>query len=188
MKFIYKLIVIIIFINLLSCSKDEKKIDNIQETDQELEMISTYREGLENLKKGDPYYAAIKFIESEMLYPQSIWAPKSAIMASYSYYLQNYYVEAIGNLERYLETYPNNKFEIYAHFLIATCYYDMIVDEKKDIKPLVEAKKKYNFIISNYPKTDFAQDSKFKIDLINDILASKEMYIGRHYLKKDSSN
>ena len=184
MKLIFKLIIIFTMLALQSCSKEEVKISVIKETDQKQEMILAYKEGLESLKKGDPYFAATKFIESEMLYPQSSWAPKSAIMASYSYYLQDYFIEAIASLEKYLETYPSDKNRIYAHFLIATCYYEMIIDEKKDIEPLIQAKEKYQFIIYEYPGSDFSLDSKFKLDLINDVLAAKEMYIARHYIYK----
>ena len=106
-------------------------------------------------------------------------------MASYSYYLQNYYSEVLSNLNRYIKTYPKDKNIVYAHYLIGICYYEMIEDEKRDIDPLLEAKKKFKFIINNYPNTDFALDAKFKLDLINDILASKEMYLGRYYQKKN---
>ena len=148
-------------------------------------MISAYREGMQNLDEGDTYYAAKKFLESELLFPQSEWAPKSVLMASYAYYLQDYYSESIFNLERYISTYPDDKNMAYAYFLLAMCHYETIVDEKKDLAPLLEAKKKFEFIIINYSNTDFAIDSKYKIDLINDILASKEMYLGRHYIKKE---
>ena len=72
----------------------------------------------------------------------------------------------------------------YAYFLLAMCYYENIVDEKKDLEPLLLSKKKFEYILKNYPNTDFALDAKFKIDLIQDVLASKEMYIGKYYLKK----
>ena len=147
-------------------------------------MITAYREGYEALTNNDPYYAAKKFLEAELLFPQSEWAPRSALMASYSYYLQNYYAEALVNLERFLITYPNDKNLAYAHYLIAMCYYETIEDEKRDSGPLIKAKDKFNFIIEKYPSTDFASDSKFKVDLISDIIASKEMYLGRHYQKK----
>ena len=124
------------------------------------------------------------FLEAELLFPQSIWAPRSALMASYSYYLQNYYLEALANLERYLKTYPTDKNQAYAHYLIAMCFYETIEDEKRDSAPLIKAKNKFNFIVQNYPDSDFALDAKFKLGLIEDILASKEMYLGRHYLKK----
>ena len=174
-----------LFLFLLNaCSKDEKNIPLIKETKQDLEMVTTYNEAYKALDEGDPYFAAKKFLEAELLFPQSDWAPKSALMASYSYYLQNYYAEALLNLERFLKTYPNNENLVYAHYLIAMCYYETIEDEKRDSGPLVKAKNKFVFIIENYPNTDFALDSKFKLGLIEDILASKEMYLGRHYLKK----
>ena len=110
------------------------------------------------------------------------WA-QSALMASYSYYLQ-IYAEAVENLQRYLKTYPTDENHAYAHYLIAICYYESIEDEKRDTGPLIKSKEKFNYLIENYPNSDFSLDSKFKLELINDILASKEVYLGRHYMKK----
>mgnify|MGYP006094914695 FL=1 len=185
MKILYKLLLVVIFITLQSCSKDKKEISQIKETNQEMEMISTYTEGLNNINRGEYFYAAKKFLESELLFPQSDWAPKSALMASYAYYIDGYYPEAIFNLERYIKTYPKDKRLDYAHFLLAMSHYQTIVDEKKDLEPLITAKNKFEFVVKNYPNTDFALDSKFKINLIDDILASKEMYLGRFYIKKE---
>ena len=185
MKNLYKfLLLIVIFISLQSCAK-EKEVQNIKEIDQEQEMISTYKEAVEYVNKGDNFYAAKKFLEAELLFPQSEWAPKSALMASYSYYHDNYFEEAIFNLERYIKTYPKEKGLSYAHFLLAMCHYESILDEKKDLAPLLLGKEKFQFVMVNYPNTDFALDSKYKIEVINDILASKEMYIGKHYIKKE---
>jgi len=182
MKILYKLLLIVIFISLQSCAKEEK-ISNIKKLNQEQEMIAAYEEGIEYIIKGDNFYAAKKFLEAELLFPQSDWAPRSALMASYSYYHDNYYDDAIFNLERYIKTYPKDKSMAYAHFLLAMCHYELILDEKKDLAPLIFSKEKFQFIILNYPNTDFALDSKYKIELINDILASKEMYIAKHYIK-----
>lgn len=177
------IVLLLLFLN--SCSKEKKEIVLIKETRQDLEMISAYKEAHLALDENDPYFAAKKFLEAELLFPQSEWAPKALLMASYSYYLQNYYAEALNNLNRYLVTYPNEKNLDYAHYLIAMCYFELIEDEKRDLAPLLKAKKEFSFIVKKYPNTDFALDSKFKIDLINDILASKEMYLGRHYIKKE---
>ena len=186
MKSIIRLIIVLVFINLQSCSgKKEDQISKIKELSQEQEMITTYREGMENLNKGETYYAAKKFLESELLFPQSDWAPKSSLMASYAYYLQDYYSEAIFNLERYIKTYPTDTRMSYARFLLAMCYYETIEDEKKDLESLTLARKEFAFIIKTYPNSDYALDSKFKIQLIDDILAAKEMYLGRHYIKKE---
>ena len=180
----HKLYILVIFLFLYACSKDEPKVSIIKESSQELEMISSYNEAYKALTENDPYFAAKKFLEAEILYPQSLWAPRSALMASYSFYMQNFYTEAISNLERYLKTYPNDKNLSYGHYLIAMCYYESIIDEKRDSGSILKAKKKFNYIIKNYPSSEFALDASFKLNLIQDILASKEMYIGRHYIKK----
>ncbi len=181
-KFNFLLLTTIII--LIGCSKKEKEVSLIKETSQELEMISSYKEAYKALNKGDPFFAAKKFLEAEILYPQSIWAPKSSLMASYSYYLQNYYAEAIQNLERHFKTYPNDKNLPYAHYLMAMCYYESIEDEKRDTGSIIKAKEKFDFIVKSYPSSEFAMDAKFKLNLIEDILASKEMYLGRHYIRK----
>ena len=180
----FNFLLFLIIIVLSGCSKEEKEVSLITETSQELEMISSYNEAYQALTKGDPYFAAKKFLEAEILYPQSTWAPKSSLMASYSYYMQNFYTEAILNLERYLKTYPNDKNLPYAHYLMAMCYYESIEDEKRDTGPLIKAKDKLSYITNKYPASEFAIDASFKLNLIEDVIASKEMYLGRHYIKK----
>tara|TARA_Y100001970_G_scaffold130975_1_gene161572 strand:+ start:11014 stop:11844 length:831 start_codon:yes stop_codon:yes gene_type:complete len=177
--------VLVVLLNFYSCTKEDKKISVIKETNQEMEMTTAYKDGYELLNRNENFNAANKFLEAELLFPQSTWAPQSALMASYAYYLQNFYYEAISNLKRYIKTYPNHKNIAYAHYLIAICHYEMIEDEKRDSEPLFMAKKKFTYILKNYPNTDFALDAQFKLDLIQDILASKEIYLGRHYQKKE---
>ncbi len=172
------------FIFLFSCSKEIENVSIIKETNQKVEMISAYEKGMSLIEVGDYFAASKKFLEAEILFPQSSWAPKSVLMASYSYYMQDYYSLAIQNLKRYFQTYPKDTNKPYGHYLLAMCYYETIEGEKKDLAPLILSKKELNFIIENFPNTDYAYDSKFKIDLINDILAAKEVYIGRHYIKK----
>ena len=184
MKYFANILIILIFLFLNSCSNDKKKIDIIEEEDIELQMIDSYKEGIKALEDGDVLFAAKKFNEAELVYPQSDWAPKSALMSAYSYYIQDYYGDAVFELNRFIKTYPKDLRLSYAHFLLGMCYYEQIVDEKKDLGPILKAKEKFNYILKKYPSTDFALDAQFKLDLINDILASKEMYIGKHYVKK----
>ena len=178
------ILILLTLIFLYSCGKEVEEIKFIKEQSQNEEMIAAYKEGMNFLDTGDYFAASKKFLEVEVLLPQSQWAPKSVLMASYSYYLQNYYSLAMENLKRYIKTYPKDKNIAYAHYLLAMCYYEIIEGEKKDLAPLVSAKEELLFIIENYPETDYAYDARFKIDLINDILAAKEVYIGRHYVKK----
>ena len=183
-KLSYILILLILFVTV-SCSKKEAEIQNIKKKSQELEMSIAYKEALDKLEINDTYNAAQKFLEAELLFPQSSWAPQSALMASYSYYMQNYYSEAVLNLNRFLKTYPKNENIVYAQYLIGICYYEMIEDEKRDIGPILKAKKQFEIIIDKYPNTDFALDAQFKLDLISDILASKEMYLANYYIDKE---
>ncbi len=183
----FKIRIFLIFLTLIflhSCSKEVEKVKLIKETSQNDEMISAYNKGMNFLDTGDYFAAGKKFLEVEVLMPQSQWASKSVLMASYSYYLQDYYSLAIENLKRYFKTYPKDKNMAYAHYLLAMCYYETIEGEKKDLAPLVLSKKELVLIIENFPDTDYAYDARYKIDLINDILAAKEVYIGRHYIKK----
>tara|TARA_B100000787_G_scaffold151569_1_gene124662 strand:+ start:514 stop:1356 length:843 start_codon:yes stop_codon:yes gene_type:complete len=184
MNNIFRTFLLLLYLTLLSCGAEQKTVNKIKEINQEQEMITSYKEGLEGITKRDYFVASKKFLEAELLYPQSRWAAKSALMASYSFYLQDFYSEALNNLERYVITYPKDENMAYARFLIAICYYETVVDEKRDTDAIIKAKEEFEFIIKNYPTTDFAIDSKYKLDFLLDILAAKEMYIGRHYIKK----
>ena len=180
----HKLFLILIIIVFFGCAKDKENKLIIQEQNLETQMISAYKEGLDFLDKDDGLSAAKKFNEAELLFPQSEWAPKSALMAAYSYYAYNYYGDSIYELEQFIKKYPKDERISYANFLLAMCYYQSIVDETKDLEPLLKARDKFIYVVENYPNTDFAMDAKFKLDLIREILASKEMYLGSYYIQK----
>ncbi|MBO6490982.1 MAG: outer membrane protein assembly factor BamD [Pelagibacteraceae bacterium] len=183
-KHIIFLFIYIIFI--VSCSKDKSKVDQVLlEQDVEAEMILAYKEGMKQLEKGDALYASKKFDEAEILFPQSIWAAKASLMSAYALYSQNYYDDAIFNLERHIKNYPKDKDLVYAHYLIAICYFEQLYDERKDLKPLVKAREKFEHILKKYPNTDYAIDAKWKMGLIVDQMAAKEMYIARYYMKME---
>ena len=169
---------------IASCSKDQGKKSLIKEKSLDLQVLEAYQEGMDSLKAGEVLFAAKKFNEAEILFPQSIWAPKSSLMAAYSYYTQDYYGDAIAELQRFIRIYSKNKDIDYAYYLLAVSHYEQIVDEKKDLQSILYAKKYFEIVIKNYPQTNYALDSEYKIDLINDTLAAKEMYIGRYYVDK----
>jgi len=182
--------IIFLFIYLIffiSCAPNKKnKADQaLLQQDVQAEMITAYKEGMRYLELGDGLFASKKFDEAEILFPQSIWAPKASLMSAYALYSQNYYEDAVFNLERHISNYPKDKNLVYAHYLIAICYFEQLYDEKKDLKPLVKAREKFEYILHFYPDTDYAIDAKWKMGLIVDQMAAKEMYIGRYYMKME---
>ncbi len=183
MKFIFTFL---LFMTLLLAACGNKKEEKIilDSKDLESQMIEAYNKGLKSLEEGDVLFAAKNFNIVENIYPQSIWAPRSVLMAAYSYYSQDYYGDAISELKRFIKNYPENDNTPYAYFLLATCYYELIIDEKKDLSSIIKSKEYYNLIIEKYSNTDFALDAKFKLLLIDSILASKEIYLGKYYFDK----
>ena len=184
---ISKIIFILSFLILSCCSNNSEKatqkilvVDNV-----ESDMIEAYKEGIKALESGDANYASKKFNEAEILFPQSKWAPRASLMSAYSYWSVKFYSNSINELERFIEVYPNNENLDYAYYLLAMCYYDSIVDEKKDLLQLIKSKEYFEVVINQFPDTDYALDAKYKIGLIHDFQAAKELYIARHYMKKE---
>ena len=184
MKLVFFFNLLTVIFLLVSCSNEKVKKSVVIEKSLDLQVQEAYKEGKKSLEEGDVLFAAKKFNEAEILFPQSPLAPKSALMAAYSYYVQDYYADAISELNRFKKVYSKHSSLDYANYLLALCYYEQIVDEKKDLDSLLKAKKHFTFLINNYSNTEYAIDAEFKIDLINDILAAKEMYIGRYYFQR----
>ena len=182
--FSYFVVIVLIFLNH-SCSKKEDQVTVLKEKNLETQMIEVYQQAMEEFERGDVIFAGKKFNEVELIYPQSKWASKSVLMAAYGYFSQGYYSYAINELERFIIKYQNHSQIDYAYYLLALCHYDQIVDEKKDLNEILKAKKYFNIIINNYPNTDYAIDSKYKLEFITEIEASKEMYLARYYIERE---
>ena len=170
---------------LFACTKKNKVEISDLKVDEDEMVIDLYKEAVEALKVGDAFYAAKKFKEVESLMPLSSWAAKASLMAAYADYTRNAYDASVFSLERHLKNYPGDKNTPYAHYLIAICYYEQILDEKKDLDPLLRAQKKFEFIVINFPDTDYSVDALYKLDLIIDQLAAKEISIARFYMKTE---
>ena len=172
------IIAIVLIFSLISCSKKEP----IYVVEDKIDPYQIYAEGINAFNKNDFFFANKKFSEAELNFEKPELASKAAIMASFSLYAINFYDEALEGLQRFLKKYPADKNIVYAHYLEAIIYFEQIDDEKKDIKPLLEANKKIDFFIKTFPESTYATDLKFKKDLIQNQLAAKELYIARYYI------
>ena len=178
-------IILFSFFFVISCSKKNRTDQTLTLPSTEENAIIVYQEALKSLKEGQYYIAMKKFDESESLLPQTNWAAKSSLMSSYCMYSLNFYDEAILNLKRFKKVYPADSNIDYAEYLIAIIYYEQILDEQKDIEPLILSKKTIENFLKKYPNTDYALDLKFKLDLIINQMAAKEISIARYYIKNE---
>ena len=185
MNYFVKFFLIAIFIFITSCKNNDTEFSVIEEKDLDLQMIDAYKEGLKLLDENFPLVAAKKFSEAEILYPQSMWAPRSSLMSAYSYYYGSYYLNAIDELNRFIKIYPKHERFVFARYLLAMCYYEQITDETKDLGSIIEAQQNFQYVLQNHPNTDYAIDSEYKLELIKEILASKEIYLANYYIERE---
>ena len=181
----FNLSLLFIFFLIIACSGKEEKVSVLKEKNLETQMIEVYSEAMAEFERGDVIYAGKKFSEAELLYPQSIWAPRAVLMSAYGYFSQGYHKDAINDLERFIFKYKNHPQTDYAYYLLALCHYDQIIDEKKDFNEILKAKKYFEIVINEFPNTDYATDSKYKLEFIIEISASKEMYLARYYVERE---
>ena len=172
------LILILVF-SLNSCSKKDVEYEPKDKANPYI----LYQEGFELFERGDYFYAEKKFTEAELNFEVVDFAAKSAIMSSYAFYGINFYTEALENLDRYLRKYPADKNVPYASYLIVISNFEQILDEKKDLNPLLKSKKLIQGYVKKYPNSDYALDLKFKLGLIENQLAAKEVYVAKYYIK-----
>ena len=185
MNFKSKIIYFFIFFLIFSCNKKPETTSTLNEKSLEAQLIETYMQAMEEFERGDVIYAGKKFSEAELIYPQSVWAPRAVLMSAYGFFSQGYYGNAINDLERFFVKYKNHPQTDYALYLLALCHYDQIIDEKKDLDQILKAKKYFEIIIERYPNTPYASDSTFKLEYILELMASKEMYLARYYVERE---
>ena len=177
------LLISVFLIFLFSCTKKESKNLELPSTKQEA--MEIYRDALKSMQDGQYLIASEKFDKSESLLPQTEWAAKSALMSSYCLYTISFFEDAILNLKRFKKLYPADPNMDYASYLVAVIYYEQILDEKKDIEKLISTKKAINDFLKKYPNTDYAMDLKFKLDLVINQMAAKEISIARFYIQNE---
>ena len=178
----YHKIILLIIVSIISfsCSKKEVEISDNSKTDG----FKIYYEAIKAMDENDFFYAASKFAEAELILPKIEYSAKALLMSSYCYYTINFYPESLEGLEKFIVKYPASKDIPYAHYLMAISFYEQILDETKDIAPLIKTKEKILFYIKTFPDSEYAMDLKFKLDLVNNQLGAKELYIAKYYIKQ----
>ena len=176
------LVIVFIFILLSNCSLNQVDIANTASEDQAAEEI--FNSGEKEILRKRYSDAAEKFTEVERLYPYSDWAKRALIMQVYSYHKDQSYDNVVSAANRFIEFHPYDKDVPYAYYLIGLSYYDRVLAIGRDQELAKEALKVFNLIKEEYPESEYASNSEIKFNFLMDHLATKEMEVGRYYLKR----
>ena len=174
--------ILILFFSLIFLFSCSGKKEVIVETEIKYEEV--YNDALKAINQGEYFFASNKFQEVQLLSSDRQVISKSLLLSGYCLYMINFYSDSEEQLNLFIKKYPSNKDVAYAEYLLAMISYENILDEKKDIKPLNDAKIKIENYLKKYKENDYSLDLRFKLDLVNNQLAAKEMYLARYYIIK----
>lgn len=177
--FVYFFFIILLF----NCSYKEKE-EKFVKPKKNLPLNIIYSEAYKNFEQGKYQDAIDLFEEVEKNYGYTEWASKALLFKAYINYESNKLIESLEILKKFKKLYPASKNLDYVEYLIAMCLFDQVSLTSRDQTATYLAAKQFNKILKDYPDTVYAEDIKFKFDLLNDQLAGKEMYVGRYYQKK----
>ena len=170
-----------IFLLLLSCSSSDDKPLVAPQKDK-VSLSKLWNIAMEEYRNGNAESAIEKFKMVEKDYSYTEWAPRSLLMTAYIYYAANRCADTLILLERYVKFYPSHPERIYVEYLKGVCYFEEVSECSKDQEKTIKAIDQFKLLIKNYPESEYAYDAKYKIDLLNDLLAGKEMYVARYYI------
>ena len=176
------LIFFLIFMLFSNCSENQAGDQEFTSEDQAAEEI--YNSGEKDILRKRYGDAAEKFKEVERLYPYSDWAKRALIMQVYSFHKDQSYEEVVSSANRFIEFHPNDKDVPYAYYLVGLSYYDQVLAIGRDQELAKAAFKVFSLIADEYPDSEYASNSMIRLNFLQDHLASKEMEVGRYYLKR----
>ena len=172
--------ILLVFLLILSCSSSKDK-PLVPPPKEKISLPKLWSFAMEDFNNGNAEGAIEKFKMVEKDYSYTEWAPKSLLMTAYVYYEANRCTDTLSILERYVKFYPSNPERVYVEYLKGVCYFEEVSEFSKDQEKTVKAINQFKSLINNYPNTEYAEDAKYKLDLLNDLMAGKEMYIARYY-------
>ena len=150
-----------------------------------IDLNKLYKAAYTSFESGK-YNEALEFFEKvENDYSYTEWASKALLMRSYIYYESSRYLDALANLQKFKTRYAGSKDLAYAEYLMAMCLFEQVGLVSLSQENTNLALKQFKKIIEKHPNSIFAEDSRFKIDLLLEQLAGKEMYLARYYMNRE---
>ena len=179
MNFTKAFFVIIIAANLLTACKSK-----VKDSEDVIPASTLYASGIKDLEAGEYKKATEQFEKVFFQHPGNSITPQAELMHAYSLYLTGEHEEAADVLDMFIKLHPRHENIAYAYYLKALAYYVQISDVRLDQSKTSFAREALEEVIEKFPGSKYAIDAALKIDLVNDHLAGKEMFVGRYYLNK----
>jgi len=167
-------------LNPFGPSKYEQKLDPQVPADH------FYNEGLSRLEKGDYEGAGKKFGDLQKKFPFSQWARRSLLMEVYANYRDGKTTETTSAADRYVSLYPNTPEAAYATYLAGQALFENMPDVHRDQTGMSRAMKYFQTVMDKYPKSEYAADARYKLQVARDQLAAYELNVGRYYMQKEN--
>ncbi len=164
--------------NIFSGEKYETKV--IPDTPPE----TLYNQGLVDINTHDYDKATKKYSALEKQYGFSQWERKALLMETFTQYQNGNYDDAIGTAQRYIGRYVAAPDLDYVYYLEAMSYYNQIPDVSRDQDRAKKAAIVFQQLIDKFPKSQYADDARYKLQVSRDQLAGQDMMVGRYYLQQ----
>ncbi len=178
-------------IALSGCGWLDRKLDE----KRDWQATDYYRAAKEELDNGS-WLAAVKIYgELESKFPYGRYAQQAQLDTAYAYFKEGDAAQAISTLDRFMKSYPNHQNLDYALYLKA------LANFKEDLGPLATGIARQDFadrdpkaaresfemfkeLVTRYPDSRYADDSRRRMDFLVDALARHELHVARYYLKR----
>jgi outer membrane protein assembly factor BamD len=154
----------------------------------------TYAGAKQNLNDGN-YEAAIKQYESlQSRYPYGRYAQQAMLETAYAYYRQGEAEPAVAAADRFIKQYPNNPHVDYAYYVKGLANFNGEISilssvggqdpTERDPKAAQDSFDTFKDLVTRFPNSKYAADSKVRMQYLVNALAKHELYVARYYLRR----
>ncbi|MCB1886862.1 MAG: outer membrane protein assembly factor BamD [Rhodocyclaceae bacterium] len=153
-----------------------------------------YTEAKSAMQDGS-YESAIKLFEKlEARYPYGRYAQQAQLDAAYSYYKSSEPALAIAACDRFIRLHPNHRHVDYAYYLKGLVYFNEDLGlfgrfarqelSDRDPRAARNAFDTFRELVRRFPTSDYAVDSRARLQYLVNSLARHEVNVARYYLRR----
>ena len=153
-----------------------------------------YSEAKASMGEGG-YDRAVKLFEKlEARYPYGRYAQQAQLESAYAYYKQGEAAMALAAADRFIKLHPNHPHVDYAYYLKGLVNFNEDLGlfgglsnqdlSERDPKGAREAFESFRELITRFPDSRYADDSRKRMQYLVNSLASHEVHVARYYYRR----